>query len=831
MPAKPELSLPIDSLLDDIRDRLAASPNLLLTAAPGAGKTTRVPLALLNEDWLAGQRIIMLEPRRLAARNAAHFMAAQLGEKAGETIGYRIRLDNRVSEHTRIEVVTEGILTRMLQDDAELSGVGLVIFDEFHERHLNSDLALALVHQCQQLLRPDLRLLVMSATLDTDSLATALQAERLHSEGRSFAVEQHYRPLPDANTRLPVHVARVIREACQHDGDILVFLPGVGDINRVSEQLQESPPADSLILPLHGQLNDKQQKAALSPAAEGQRKILFATNIAESSLTIDGVRIVVDSGLERRMSFSPQNGISELKTRHISQASSVQRAGRAGRQAPGICYRLWPQSEQARRDAHIRAEILDADLAPLLMELCQWGAEADELLWLDAPPPAALVQAKALLVNLGILHGNNNDNNTLTDHGKACAATGVEPRWAHALISAAELDMAEAAADTIALLQEWPHKLRRSDDLKRLLQQARNNPLWGQRIQPLKQRLLRSMSTSTNQSAHPDYGLILALAWPDRIARRRSANSDSFLLANGSGADITADSDWHQTEWLAIADISGGRPSRIRCAAEITDATLAQLQATAPQLFRTTADVRWLDNGQLQAEEQLKLGQIIVSRKSLPSMSAEQWLQVWDEFFPTHGLNMLNWDDEATTLRQRLALAHQHQPDQWPDMSDDRLLRLRADWLLPFCHDARHQRDLKKIPLTAALKSLLSWEQQQQLDQLLPTHWTVASGSRVRLDYSQTPPVLAVKLQEMFGCEDQTAVMQGRQPLLIHLLSPARRPLQVTSDLPHFWRNTYAEVRKDMRGRYPKHPWPDDPLSAEATRLTKNAQRRQSGQS
>ncbi|MBL33850.1 MAG: ATP-dependent helicase HrpB [Oceanospirillaceae bacterium] len=834
MPAPFSSALPIDELIDDIRHSLADSPNLLLTAEPGAGKTTRVAPALLDAAWLNGQRIIMLEPRRIAARNAALFMAAQRQENIGETVGYRIRLENRVSEQTRIEIVTEGILTRMLQDDPELSGVGLIIFDEFHERHLASDLALALAHQCQQLLRPDLRLLIMSATLDTDTLASQLDATLLHSKGRSFPVETHYRPLPDANTRLAQHINRVVGEALSHSGDILIFLPGVGDINRVAAQLQERHDDSLLIMPLHSQLSDKEQKAALQPAAAGKRKILLATNIAESSLTIDGVRIVIDSGLERRMSFSPQSGISELKTRAVSQASATQRQGRAGRQAPGICFRLWTESEQSQRDAHIRAEILDSDLAPLLMELCQWGAAADELLWLDPPSTASLNQARTLLQSLDICTAEGQ----LTDHGRRCAATGIEPRWAHALLKASELGMAAAAADVIALLQEWPHKQRFSDDIQRLLQNARQNPLWKQRVLPLQQRLLRTaaLSDKTEQQV-ADYGLILALAWPDRIARRRNATKDSFLLANGTGAELSSGSntntntnttnnntsDCLHAEWLAIADISGGRPARIRMAAELPPATLTRLQACAPHLFRSQADVRWLDNGQLQAEEQLKLGNIVVSRKPLPSMSADQWLQVWDAFFAAQGLASLNWDESAMNLRQRLALAHTHDPQHWPDMSDDSLIRQRHDWLLPFCHNARHQRDLKKVALSDALKSLLSWEQQQQLEKLLPSHWTVASGSRIALDYGQTPPVLAVKLREMFGCEDQPAVMNGRQPLVIHLLSPARRPLQVTSDLPHFWRNTYAEVRKDMRGRYPRHPWPEDPLSAEATRLTKRA--------
>ena len=814
-------ALPVDALIADIRNYLQTPGNLLLSAAPGAGKTTRVPLALLDAGWLAGQKILLLEPRRLAARNAATFMAQQLGEAVGMTVGYRIRLENRISAATRIEVVTEGILTRMLQDDPELNGVGLVIFDEFHERHLHSDLALALVHQCQQLLRPDLRLLIMSATLDEQALAEPLQAPLLHSEGRSFAVQVHYRPLRDANTRLHSHLVRVIREALQHDGDMLVFLPGVADIRNVSQLLDDSLPAAISVLPLHGQLTDQQQKAALAPSAPGQRRIILATNIAESSLTLDGVRIVIDSGLERRLTFAPQSGMSELKTRAISQASAIQRAGRAGRQAEGVCYRLWPESEQQRREPHIRAEILDSDLSALLLELQQWGAGTEELLWLDPPPAAALSHAETLLTGLGILRDGQ-----LTDHGRACAALGIEPRWAHSLLCAAELNISRPACELIALLQEWPHKLRSSDDVQRLWQQARQNKvLWTQRVQPLAARLQKKLPGSNRAAQTPtaDPALLIALAFPDRIARRRAAGSQAFLLSNGSGATLTDETGFAHDPWLAVADLSGGQHGRIRLAAQLSAASLQQLQDIAPQLFTTHNDIRWLESGQFRAEQQTRLGQIVYASRPLPAPSATDWAGIWDDYFATQGLSALNWNEAARTLRRRLQLLHQHQPEQWPDVSDEALTAQRADWLLPFCSSARHQRDLAKIPLTTALLSLLDWEQQQLLEQLTPVHWTVASGSRIAIDYLPDTPVLAVKLQEMFGYEGQPAILNGRLPLLIHLLSPAGRPLQVTADLPHFWRHTYADVRKDMRGRYPRHPWPEDPLSAEATRLTKRA--------
>ncbi len=822
-------SLPVDQVIPDLRSALQQSNTVLLSAAPGAGKTTRVPLALLNEPWLAGQRIIMLEPRRLAARNPARFMARQLDEAAGQTVGYRIRLETCVGPATRIEVVTEGILTRMLQSDPELTGVGLVIFDEFHERNLNSDLALALAHQCQQLLRDDLRLLIMSATLDEQALTDALQAPLLVSEGRSFPVDVLYRPLPNSNTNITDHCARTVREALKHDGDALVFLPGVREITQVAALLSDLP-ASIQVLPLHGQLNDAEQKAALTPAPAGQRKVILATNIAESSLTIDGVRVVVDSGLERRNVFHVGSGLNELKTRSISRASATQRAGRAGRQAPGVCYRLWPESTHERLDAHIRAEILDADLAPLVLELKQWGAEPGELFWLTPPPAAALQQAQDLLLQLGLLQP---DTLALNEHGRACAALGIEPRWAHALLCLHALQHGKPACDWVALVQEWPASRRDTDDILRLFRRAQQNRgLWQQRVAPLAQRLWQTLQTTTPAvpatRIQPDDipALLLALAFPDRIAKRRD-NSERFLLSNGRGAELLPQSDLLNADWLACADFSIGHSTRIRLAAELSDHALTALQSLAPQLFHQRTEIGFQDNGQFVARRHRQLGRISLSSEALPQLSADDWQQAWADYVQQQGLNCLPWQEDARQLRARLALAHQYEGKDWPDVSDDALLKRLPDWLLPFLTSARHRRDLDKTDTQGALLSLLNWEQQQQLNALLPTTFTVPSGSVVALDYDQQPPVLAVKLQEMFGYEGQPTVLRGKLPLLIHLLSPARRPLQVTADLPHFWRNTYAEVRKDMRGRYPKHPWPEDPLSAEATRLTKNALARQ----
>ncbi len=856
-PCRP--AFPVDTQLASITAQLATHQTLLLTAEPGAGKTTRVPLALLAAPWLAGQQIIMLEPRRLAARNAAVFMASQLGEAAGEQVGYRVRLDSKESARTRILIVTEGILTRMLQDDPELTGVGLVIFDEFHERHLNSDLALALAHQCQQLLRPDLKLLIMSATLDTDELSQRLQAPLLHCPGQGFPVTLDYRPPQSANESLSQHASRVIHEALQRsDGHLLVFLPGVADIRRLGDELERRYPQnnslDSLkvlpiqILPLHGQLSEQQQKQALAELPAGQRKIILATNIAESSLTLNGVTCVVDSGLERRMEFSPTNGLSELKTRPISQASATQRMGRAGRQQSGHCYRLWPESTHQQRPPHIEAELLNADLASLLLELLLWGAEVDELLWLDSPPTAALNQARSLLHGLGYL--SSPDSNVLSEHGQQCARLGIEPRWASALVAAQQQGQARPAAELIALLQQWPHQQRRSDDVERLWNASRSTPLWQQRVAPLAQRWLKCLPVGTTRvinGAPVALARWALLAFPERLARCRSNSSAPgtgnthnalrYLMASGSGAELHPNSDLIGSPWLVVLDLSGAGNHLIRLAIAIEESELAATLAANPHWLSQHTVVQWQSQGNLLAEEQSRIGELIWRRRKLDTLGSQQWQQVWRDYFNSAAssavkvqqrLASLNWNAEATQLRQRLLLLHNHDQCQstaggWPDVSDQGLLARLDDWLLPYLDGCRNERQLQQLNLVTLLTSLLDWPQQQQLEQQAPTHWQVASGSRIRIDYTETPPVLAVKLQEMFGYPQQPAVLSGRLALKIQLLSPGQKPLQVTQDLPHFWRHGYAEVRKEMRGRYPKHPWPEDPLSAEATALTKAA--------
>lgn len=810
--------LPIYSVLDALKKTLPQHPTVLLSAEPGAGKTTVVPTALLHEPWLQGQKILLLEPRRMAARNAARFMAQSLNESVGQTVGYRLRLEQKISPQTRIEVVTEGILTRLLQEDSTLAGYGLIIFDEFHERHLHADLGLALTLSCQSVWREDLKILIMSATLDESQLAQ-LNAPLLRCAGQSFALQTHYRPAPLHNSDLIAHCSKVITEARRCPGDLLVFLPGVQEIQRLQMALAELPNA--LVLPLHGNLSDGEQQAALAPAPEGKQKIILATNIAESSLTIDGVRTVVDSGLMRRNEFDPSSGLSTLKTRFIAQSSATQRAGRAARQADGQCFRLWSESQHTQLAPHVRAEITSANLAPLCLELHQWGESAEALFWLDTPPPAALAQGQDLLALLGLL----NDKKTgLSDHGKACCRLGIEPRFAHALLSLHALGQGQVAAQLIALIQEHPVNQRYSDDLLRLFASAPKQPWWQTRILPLvailKAKLPRNTGETSPLSVAESAALLIALAYPDRLAKKRGHN-EQFLLANGKGARLQPNSDLITQDFLACADFSVSKDCVIRLATAFPDALLSQLESLAPQLFHQQTHIGFQPNGQHLAQVQKKLGSLVIASHVLPKLNAEQWQAAWLSYFTEQGLGALRFSDDAQQLRARLSYAHEHAPADWPAVDDEALQQNLANWLLPELDQARHLRDIEKIDCHAALLDLLSWPQRQALDRLLPATIAVPSGSMVAIDYQHRPPVLAVKLQEMFGYQGQPSVLEGNLALMIHLLSPARHPLQVTRDLPHFWRHGYAEVCKEMRGRYPKHPWPDDPLAATATKLTK----------
>ncbi|MES2305133.1 MAG: ATP-dependent helicase HrpB [Gemmatimonadota bacterium] len=828
------MSLPINAVLPEILTTLAASTAAVLVAPPGAGKTTGVPLALLDAPWLAGRRILVLEPRRLAARAAAMRMAFLLGERVGETVGYRIRLEHRVGPRTRVEVVTEGILTRRLQDDPGLEGVGAVLFDEFHERSLAADTGLALTLASRALLRDDLRILVMSATLDGDAVATLLDhAPVIRSEGRAYPVQtQHRTPAPHA--RIEGHVAQVVREALATEaGSVLVFLPGAGEIRRVEGMLADGLPPDVSLHPLHGSLPPAQQDAAIAPAAAGKRKVVLATSIAETSLTIEGIRVVVDSGLMRIPRFSPRTGMTRLETMRVSRAAADQRRGRAGRLESGSCWRCWSGAEDAGLVPYTRAEILDADLAPLALELAAAGfADPADLQWLDPPPAAAFAQGRELLTLLGALDAEGR----LTSHGRAMATLGTHPRLAHLLLRAREHGAASGrrAAQLAALLEE--RDILRgaggppaSDVTLRLdlLERQGGAAAVGaatvdrqglSKVRELAAEWCRRLDLPPHGSGHDadDAGLLLALAYPDRVAQRRETGG-RFLLRNGRGATLPAGDPLAQSAWLVAAQVDdAGREGRILLAAALDP---GELIASAGEQVTTTDEIRWDDGTQaVQSRRRTTLGALVFADKALASPDPELVRAALLDGIRRSGIDALPWRADATAVRQRLAFAHALDTG-WPDVSELVLLGSLDEWLAPHLAGIRKLDDLARVDLGAALLDLLGWEQRRVLDAIAPVRIEVPSGSQIAVDYSDpSAPVLAVRLQEMFGLSTTPTVGNGRVPLMLHLLSPAGRPMQVTRDLASFWASGYFDVRKDLRGRYPKHHWPENPLEAPAVR-------------
>lgn len=834
-------SLPIDEVLPALREALAARHEAVLEAPPGAGKTTRVPLALLDQDWLAGQTILMLEPRRLAARAAAERLASELGEKVGETVGYRIRLDSKVGPRTRIEVVTEGILTRRLQDDPALEGVGLLIFDEFHERSLDADLALALSLNGRELFRDQqpLKILLMSATLEGERLSTLLgDAPILRSEGRMFPVTQRWgRPFQPGEFIEPRVVQTILEALNDESGSLLVFLPGQAEIRRVHQQLAEAlgPRADILLCPLHGELDLAAQRAAIDPAPAGQRKVVLATNIAETSLTINGVRVVVDAGLARVPRFDPGSGMTRLDTQRISRASATQRAGRAGRLEPGVCYRLWSADQQEQLAAYASAEILQADLAGLALQLARWGVAPNQLAWLDAPPSAAYAQALDLLQRLGAL----NDDGTLTRHGQAMAELPAHPRIAHLLLRGQSLGLAQMACDVAALLGERDILRGGGADLHSRLvllsgeeRAARGAQGGVQRARQLSRQYrgyLRGQAESAvSDPEHPRWlGALLALAYPDRVAQQRRPGGAEYRLANGRAALFSETDNLMKQPWLVIADLGsrqGQREERIYLAADFDPALFDSVLA---EQVRTVDQLDWDEReGVLRAERQRKVGELVLSREALTGLDESARSQALVNLVRRKGLELLPWTPELRQWQARVSLLRQLDladkgESQWPDVSDGALLEGLEQWLQPYLGKVSRLSHFANLELASIVHNLLPWPLPQRLDELAPHHLTVPSGSSIRLDYSEQPPILAVRLQELFGLSDTPRIAGGRQVVKLHLLSPARRPVQVTQDLANFWRSTYAEVKKDLKGRYPKHYWPDDPLIAEATARVK----------
>ncbi|MDQ6421607.1 ATP-dependent helicase HrpB [Paenibacillus sp. LHD-117] len=817
--------LPIDEVLPELMAGLAKGRNAVLVAEPGAGKTTRVPLTLLDQPWLAGRRIIMLEPRRLAARSAAIYMARELGESVGERVGYRVRLDSRIGPRTVVEVVTEGVLTRMLQDDPGLEGVGAILFDEFHERHLHGDLGLALSLQSQALFREDLRLLIMSATLDASPVAELLGgADVIASKGRTFPVQTVYAQVKPTGMYPDQAMAATIGDALRgHDGDVLAFLPGIAEIRRTARTLQSLQlPHEVDIRELHGGMRLESQAEAVAACPEGRRKVVLATSIAESSLTVAGVKVVVDSGLMRVSRFSPRTGMSRLETVPVSKASADQRRGRAGRLAPGVCYRLWTEEEHRHLPEQGKPEILETDLASLALELAVWGIrDPGELDWLTPPPEAAYEQAVTLLQELGAI----GEPGVPTAAGRRICSLGLHPRLGSMLLRSMEEGGADLACELAALISD------------RDLLPSERNPDMGLRLDALRrgggsdsatQRILqqaeqwkRMLRTALpdGQTSTPSIGKLLAYAFPDRVAQRRS--DGRYLLANGRGAVMPTDNPLSQLPYLVVCELDdAGQEARIRLAEGIK---LTEIESGLAEFLKREDNVEWDGTAKaVRALSRVKLGAIVLQEKPTADADPERIADALIEAIRQRGLAMLPMSKQASGLLGRIRLMSGSGSPDWPDASEERLLETLSNWLKPHLYGIRKESELQKLNMLAIVESLLSWKQRQELDEQVPTHYIVPSGSKIPIDYSEpTAPVLAVRLQEMFGLRDTPAIARGTLPLTLHLLSPSQRPVQVTRDLASFWESAYFEVKKDLKGRYPKHVWPDNPYEAAATSRAK----------
>lgn len=831
----PQLS--IHHLLDELKSALAKG-SAVLSAPPGSGKTTIVPLALLDEPWLAGRKILILEPRRLAARAAAARMATLLGERVGQRVGHQIRFDRQISEITRIEVLTEGILTRRLQNDPDLEGVGLIIFDEFHERSIHADLALALcLDLCQ--LKEDLRLLVMSATLDASKVATLLgNVPIITGEGQSHAVQVEYLNRTAGRRISATTVVGIRRVIAGQPGDILVFLPGTGEIKEVHRQLIDDPNfRGMLISPLFGDLSQKEQDQAILPDPSGRRRVILATSIAETSLTIEGITCVVDSGWSRRPHFDPSNGLSRLVTVRVSKAAARQRTGRAGRLGPGYCLRLWTKDEDYSLTAFHPPEILAVDLAGLALELALWGVgDPQELRWLEPPRFGPYQQALELLRSLGAISVAGR----ITETGRQLTALPIHPRLGHMLLMAKRLGNGPLACDLAAILSErdlvgrdasvpsaevrlrlqllevWRQK---GDDT---LRRMGGNPHICHRIDRDSQRLQKLIYCPNGQRRAEAIGNLLVYAYPDRLARRRPGQRQRYLLTGGRGAFLPPDDALAASEYLVVPQLDAGHTEgRIFLAQPVQ---LSDLQHNHPHLFAVTKEVGWDDGAaRVVAKNRLIMGKILVEEKMLPNVDSEEIISTMLTGIRRMGLGCLPWNPQCRQLQARVQCLRSWQPEtDWPDFGDERLLA-DLQWLTPYLSGITRAEQLKQLDILGIFTTMLGWVRQQKLDQLAPEYLTVASGSKIRIEYSNdVPPLLAVRIQEMFGLTTTPTICGGKVNLLLHLLSPARRPIQVTSDLAGFWQCGYRAVKKELKGRYPKHFWPDDPLTAEATRGLKN---------
>ena len=819
-----ETPLPIDEVLPQLAASLRARPNAVLVAPPGAGKSTRVPLTLLDEPWVGQRKLIVLEPRRLAARAAADRMARTLGEEVGDTVGLCVRLGSRIGRRTRIEVVTEGVFSRMILDDPALDRVAAVLFDEFHERSLDADLGLALALDAQGGLRDDLRLLAMSATLDGARVARLMgEAPVIRSEGRAYPVETRYLGR-DPNRRIDEAVADAILRALRGEsGSLLVFLPGQGEIRRVETRLRErmgDPAVD--LAPLYGALDRAEQDRAVEPAGPGRRKVVLATAIAETSLTIEGVRVVIDSGLARVPVYEPGIGLTRLETVRVSRASADQRRGRAGRTAPGVCFRLWEEAATGSLEPFAKPEILSADLAPLLLDCAAWGvADPATLPFLDRPPAPAVKEARALLLELGAV----DQDGRITNTGRRLQALPLPPRLARMVMDASERgpDAARDAADLAALLVERGLGGDAVDLSERLERFRRDRSRRAGDVRRMAQGWARAAQAEApclqgGREASP--GHLIALAYPDRMAKARGRPGE-YVMANGRGAVLEAHERLAREAFLAIAEIAGGAASaRILSAAALTLAELEE--AAGPRIVAGDEVVFDEASRALRARVTRRLGAIALSERPLPAPATEEAARILARGIGSLGLDVLPWSKSLAQWRERVMFLRRAEGEGWPDLSEEALGATIEDWLAPHLLGKAALSELGAAEFAQALQALLPWPLQRRLETDAPTHVEVPTGSRIPVDYgSEEGPALAVRVQELFGLSTHPTIAAGRVPLVLHLLSPAHRPIQITKDLPGFWRGSWAGVRADMRGQYPKHPWPEDPLKAEPTRRAK----------
>ena len=812
--------LPIDAALPELTAALRNRNAAVLVAPPGAGKTTRVPLVLADEPWAGGRRILVLEPRRLAARAAAERMAKTLGERVGETVGLRVRFGSKVSRKTRIEIITEGIFTRLVLDDPMLDSVGAVLFDEFHERSLDADLGLALARDVQQGLREDLKLLVMSATIDGARVAKLLgEAPVIASEGRAFPVETRYLPR-DRRPIEPQMADAIVRAMRANPGSLLAFLPGAAEIRRTQTLLGGRLDSDVEVVALYGALAGDEQDRAIAPAPPGRRKIVLATSIAETSITIQGVRMVVDSGLARVPRYEPDVGVTRLETVRVSRAAADQRRGRAGRTEPGICYRLWDEPQTASLEAFSRPEILSADLSSFVLDLAAWGSGAEQLAFLDPPPRPALTEANALLAELGAIDGDGR----ITDEGRKLRQLPLPPRLARMVVDATDEGAALPAAEIAVLIGERGLAGDDVDLTHRLDALRRDRSPRGREARAMAERWAQTLNHTLNRSP-PDggeisAGALLALAYPGRIAKNRGGATGAFLLANGRGAQIDAKSALVRESFLAVAELTGSAASgRILLAAPIT---LAEIEARFANRIVASEDITFDQaSASLRVRRLQRLGAITLSEQPLPAAATDDAARILSEGIARLGVYRLPWTNALRQWRDRVLFLRQAEASDWPDLSDT-ALAADVDWLAAIFAGKTSLAELSADEFAAALTARLPYPLQRRLDAEAPTYFEAPTGSRVPIDYeAEGGPKIAIRVQELFGLDRHPAIAGGKIPLLIELLSPAHRPVQLTRDLPGFWRGSYAAVRAEMRGRYPKHPWPDDPLTAPPTRRAK----------